>query len=59
MLQYNPALRGILLMFIALGVFTLVDTIGKYLSRWNPVPMLGQRLTVKKAWKIGTDPIFS
>jgi drug/metabolite transporter (DMT)-like permease len=38
MLQHNPALRGILLMFIALGVFTLMDTIGKYLSRWYPVP---------------------
>jgi drug/metabolite transporter (DMT)-like permease len=36
----NPALRGILLMFIALGVFTLMDTIGKYLSRWYPVPGL-------------------
>ena len=38
MLQHNPALRGILLMFIALGVFTLMDTIGKYLSRFYPVP---------------------
>lgn len=35
---HNPALRGILLMFIALGVFTLMDSIGKYLSRWYPVP---------------------
>lgn len=34
----NPALRGILLMFIALGLFTLMDSIGKYLSRWYPVP---------------------
>jgi len=40
MLQHNPALRGILLMFIALGVFTLMDTIGKYLSHWYPVPGL-------------------
>ncbi|MDA1117253.1 MAG: DMT family transporter [Proteobacteria bacterium] len=38
MLPHNPALRGILLMFIALGLFTLMDTIGKYLSRWHPVP---------------------
>ena len=38
MLPHNPALRGILLMFIALGLFTLMDTIGKYLSRWYPVP---------------------
>ena len=38
MLPHNPALRGILLMFIALGVFTLMDTIGKYLSHWYPVP---------------------
>jgi len=37
---HNPALRGILLMFIALGVFTLMDSIGKYLSRWYPVPGL-------------------
>ena len=35
---HNPALRGILLMFIALGVFTLMDSIGKYLSRFYPVP---------------------
>ena len=40
MLPHNPALRGILLMFIALGVFTLMDTIGKYLSHWYPVPGL-------------------
>lgn len=40
MLQHNPALRGILLMFIALGVFTLMDSIAKYLSRWYPVPGL-------------------
>jgi len=40
MRPHNPALRGILLMFIALGVFTLMDTIGKYLSRWYPVPGL-------------------
>lgn len=38
MLQRNPALRGILLMLIALGVFTLMDSIGKYLSRFYPVP---------------------
>ena len=36
--QHNPALRGILLMLIALGVFTLMDSIGKYLSRFYPVP---------------------
>jgi drug/metabolite transporter (DMT)-like permease len=40
MLPHNPALRGILLMFIALGVFTLMDSIGKYLSRFYPVPGL-------------------
>ena len=40
MQPYNPALRGILLIFIALGVFTLMDTIGKHLSRWYPVPGL-------------------
>lgn len=40
MQPHNPALRGILLMFIALGVFTLMDTIGKYLSRFYPVPGL-------------------
>jgi len=40
MLPHNPALRGILLMFIALGVFTLMDSIAKYLSRWYPVPGL-------------------
>jgi hypothetical protein len=34
----NPALRGILLMVAAVGVFTLMDAIAKYLSRWYPVP---------------------
>ncbi|HEV8094130.1 MAG TPA: DMT family transporter [Burkholderiales bacterium] len=34
----NPALRGVLLMVAAVGVFTLMDTIAKYLSRWYPVP---------------------
>ena len=35
---HNPALRGILLMVVSLGVFTLMDAIGKYLSRFYPVP---------------------
>ena len=34
----NPALRGVLLMVAAVGVFTLMDAIAKYLSRWYPVP---------------------
>jgi len=38
MLPQNPALRGITLAFIALGLFTLMDSIGKYLSRFYPVP---------------------
>ena len=32
------ALRGIVLMVAAVGVFTLMDAIAKYLSRWYPVP---------------------
>jgi len=35
---HNPALRGILLMVVSLGVFTLTDAIGKYLLRFYPVP---------------------
>ncbi len=38
MLPQNPALRGILLAVIAVGLFTLMDSIGKYLSRFYPVP---------------------
>jgi drug/metabolite transporter (DMT)-like permease len=36
----DPALRGILLMVVSLGVFTAMDAIGKYLSRFYPVPGL-------------------
>jgi drug/metabolite transporter (DMT)-like permease len=36
----NPALRGVALMIVCLGVFALMDTIGKYLSRWYPVPAI-------------------
>ena len=31
------ALRGILLMVAAVGVFALMDTIAKYLAQWYPV----------------------
>ena len=34
----SPPLRGILLMVAAVGAFTLMDAIAKYLSRWYPVP---------------------
>jgi drug/metabolite transporter (DMT)-like permease len=34
----HPALRGILLMVAAVGVFTLMDAIAKYLAQWYPVP---------------------
>jgi drug/metabolite transporter (DMT)-like permease len=34
----NPQLRGIALMILAVGIFALLDTIAKYLSRWYPVP---------------------
>ena len=30
--------RGVLLLFIAVGIFTLLDSCSKYLSRWYPVP---------------------
>jgi drug/metabolite transporter (DMT)-like permease len=33
-------LRGILLMVAAVGVFVLMDTTAKYLSRWYPVPSI-------------------
>lgn len=33
-------LRGILLMISAVGVFVLMDTTAKYLSRWYPVPLI-------------------
>ena len=33
----SPALRGILLMVAAVGVFVSMDTIAKYLSQWYPV----------------------
>jgi len=38
--QGHPQLRGILLMVIAVGIFALMDTIAKYLSRWYPVPVI-------------------
>lgn len=34
----NDPLRGILLMVAAVGAFTLMDAIAKYLARWYPVP---------------------
>jgi drug/metabolite transporter (DMT)-like permease len=36
----SPALRGILLMVAAVGVFVTMDTIAKYLTRWYPVPLI-------------------
>jgi drug/metabolite transporter (DMT)-like permease len=36
----NPQLRGILLIVSAWGVFALMDTIAKYLSRFYPVPAI-------------------
>lgn len=36
----NPQLRGILLIVAAWGIFALMDTIAKYLSRFYPVPMV-------------------
>jgi drug/metabolite transporter (DMT)-like permease len=36
----TPALRGILLMVAAVGLFVTMDTIAKYLSRWYPVPLI-------------------
>lgn len=38
-LQERP-LRGIALMVAAVGVFALMDTLGKYLARWYPVPAI-------------------
>lgn len=32
--------RGVLLLFIAVGIFTLLDSCSKYLSRWYPVPSI-------------------
>ena len=34
----TPALRGILLMVAAVGLFVTMDSIAKYLSRWYPAP---------------------
>jgi len=34
----NPQLRGILLMVVTWGIFALMDTTAKYLSRFYPVP---------------------
>ena len=36
----SSALRGILLMVAAVGIFVTMDTIAKYLSRWYPVPLI-------------------
>lgn len=36
----TPALRGILLMVSAIGIFVTMDTIAKYLAQWYPVPGL-------------------
>jgi len=36
----TPALRGILLMVAAVGLFVTMDAIAKYLSRWYPVPLI-------------------
>ncbi len=36
----TPALRGILLMVAAVGLFVTMDSIAKYLSRWYPVPLI-------------------
>jgi len=36
----SPALRGILLMVAAVGVFVCMDTIAKYLTRWYPPPLI-------------------
>jgi len=36
----TAALRGILLMVAAVGMFVLMDTVAKYLSRWYPVPLI-------------------
>jgi len=36
----TPALRGILLMVSAIGIFVAMDTIAKYLAQWYPVPGL-------------------
>lgn len=35
---HRSALRGILLMVAAVGIFALMDTTAKYLARWYPVP---------------------
>ena len=34
----TPALRGTLLVVVAVGIFALMETIAKYLTRWYPVP---------------------
>jgi len=36
----NPQLRGILLIVLTWGIFALMDTIAKYLSRYYPVPAI-------------------
>ena len=36
----NPALHAIGLMVLAVGIFALLDTTAKYLSRWYPVPAI-------------------
>ncbi len=52
--QGHPHLRGILLMVIAVGIFALMDTIAKYLSRWYPVPsIVWTRYAVNLALLVG------
>jgi len=38
--SHAAQLRGIFLMIAAVGVFVLMDTTAKYLSRWYPVPSI-------------------
>ena len=38
LLQRHPPLKGIILMVVAVGVFSLMDTCAKYLSQFYPVP---------------------
>src|SRR5262245_30070653 len=36
--HFPAARRGILMIVVAVGIFALMDTIGKYLARFYPVP---------------------
>ncbi|MSP95681.1 MAG: DMT family transporter [Betaproteobacteria bacterium] len=40
LLQRHPALKGIILMVAAIGVFSLMDTCAKYLAQFYPVPAI-------------------